>query len=198
MRYRKLSARPRYRGQKSDDIAVLKKSALPVGANYPTVPERNAGRSVVAGRSPHRSADQTDPALCKARNPSISTTDQRLSSAWMLGCARLRPKEIAFHVAPGAHAIVILDQAGWHGSAELVGPSTIMLTPLPPSARSSIQSRTCGSSCATTGCRTGFSNPTTTSSTTAASLGTSSSISLGASCLSACASGHMATDHCFS
>jgi transposase len=39
---------------------------------------------------------------------------------------------IAFHVAPGAHAVVILDQAGWHGSAELVVPSNITLLPLPP------------------------------------------------------------------
>jgi hypothetical protein len=41
-------------------------------------------------------------------------------------------EEIAFHVAPGAHAVVILDQAGWHGSAELVAPSNITLLPLPP------------------------------------------------------------------
>jgi transposase len=41
-------------------------------------------------------------------------------------------EEIAFHVAPGAHAVLILDQAGWHGSAELVVPSNITLLPLPP------------------------------------------------------------------
>ena len=34
-------------------------------------------------------------------------------------------EEIAFHVAPGAHAVLILDQAGWHGSAELVVPANI-------------------------------------------------------------------------
>lgn len=31
-------------------------------------------------------------------------------------------EEIAFHVATGAHAVVILDQAGWHGSTGLVVP----------------------------------------------------------------------------
>lgn len=31
-------------------------------------------------------------------------------------------EEIAFHVAPGAHAVVLLDQAGWHGSAVSVRP----------------------------------------------------------------------------
>src|SRR3546814_451102 len=38
----------------------------------------------------------------------------------------------SFHVAPGAHAVLLLDQAGWHGSAELVVPPNITLMPLPP------------------------------------------------------------------
>ena len=41
-------------------------------------------------------------------------------------------EEIAFHVAPGAHAVLLLDQAGWHGSAELVVSANITLMPLPP------------------------------------------------------------------
>lgn len=41
-------------------------------------------------------------------------------------------EEIAFHVAMGAHAVVLLDQTGWHGSAELVVPPNITLMPLPP------------------------------------------------------------------
>jgi transposase len=40
--------------------------------------------------------------------------------------------EIAFHVAPGAHAVLILDQAGWHASTALVVPANITLLPLPP------------------------------------------------------------------
>ena len=40
--------------------------------------------------------------------------------------------EIAFHVAPGAHAVLILDQAGWHASAALEVPANITLLPLPP------------------------------------------------------------------
>ena len=40
--------------------------------------------------------------------------------------------QIAFHVAPGAHAVLLLDQARWHGSAELGVPANITLTPLPP------------------------------------------------------------------
>jgi transposase len=33
---------------------------------------------------------------------------------------------------PGAHAILILDQAGWHGAKDLQVPSNISLLPLPP------------------------------------------------------------------
>jgi hypothetical protein len=39
--------------------------------------------------------------------------------------------EIAVTVAPGPHAVLLLDQAGWHGSEALVVPSNITLLPLP-------------------------------------------------------------------
>ena len=39
--------------------------------------------------------------------------------------------EIAVTVAPGAHAVLLLDQAGWHGSDALTVPPNITLTPLP-------------------------------------------------------------------
>jgi transposase len=42
--------------------------------------------------------------------------------------------EIAQAVAPGAHAIVLLDQAGWHQSKKLVIPANITLVPLPAKA----------------------------------------------------------------
>jgi hypothetical protein len=45
---------------------------------------------------------------------------------------QLHLDEIATQVAPGAHAILILDQAGWHGSRELRVPANISLLPLPP------------------------------------------------------------------
>ena len=40
--------------------------------------------------------------------------------------------EISRHVACGAHAVLILDQAGWHASAALAVPANITLLPLPP------------------------------------------------------------------
>lgn len=40
--------------------------------------------------------------------------------------------EIARTIAPGAHAVLVLDGAGWHGSAALVVPDNISLIHLPP------------------------------------------------------------------
>jgi len=40
--------------------------------------------------------------------------------------------EISSQVAPGAHAVLMLDQAGWHMSSALVVPANITLLPLPP------------------------------------------------------------------
>jgi transposase len=44
----------------------------------------------------------------------------------------LHLEEISLAVTPGAHAVLLLDQAGWHLSAELTVPSNITLLPLPP------------------------------------------------------------------
>ena len=41
-------------------------------------------------------------------------------------------KLISAELAPGAHAILIVDQAGWHTSPKLVVPDNITLRPLPP------------------------------------------------------------------
>ena len=47
---------------------------------------------------------------------------------------QLHLDEIAIKVSPGAHAILLLDQAGWHGANILKVPSNITLMPLPPRA----------------------------------------------------------------
>ena len=39
--------------------------------------------------------------------------------------------EIAAGVAPGAHAVLLADQAGWHLSMKLVVPANITIVPLP-------------------------------------------------------------------
>jgi transposase len=78
--------------------------------------------------------------------------DQRTSSAYIFGAIcpeegkgaglvlpscnteamALHLEEISAVVAPGAHAILVLDQAGWHVSSKLLVPDNITLLPLPP------------------------------------------------------------------
>ena len=78
--------------------------------------------------------------------------DQRTKSAWIfgaicpergVGAALILPRrntqamqwhldEIAIKVSPGAHAILIVDQAGWHTTGKLVIPPNITLLLLPP------------------------------------------------------------------
>ena len=78
--------------------------------------------------------------------------DQRTRSAWIFGAIcpargvgaglvlpRCNTKAMQWHleeissqVTPGAHAVLILDQAGWHGAKDLRVPDNITLLPLPP------------------------------------------------------------------
>jgi hypothetical protein len=65
---------------------------------------------------------------------------------------QLHLDEIATKVAPGAHAILILDQAGWHGAKALGVPSNISLLPLPPrspelNSQENIWQTVCSSRC---------------------------------------------------
>jgi DDE superfamily endonuclease len=80
--------------------------------------------------------------------------DQRTQSTYLLGAVcpergagaalvlpacngeamQLHLDEIATKVAPGAYAVLLLDQAGGHGAKALVVPSNISLVPLPPRA----------------------------------------------------------------
>jgi hypothetical protein len=39
--------------------------------------------------------------------------------------------EIATQITPGAHAVLLVDQAGWHLSGRLIVPSSITLIPFP-------------------------------------------------------------------
>ena len=47
------------------------------------------------------------------------------------GAMNLHLQEISRHVAPGAHAVLVLDRAGWHGAAALTIPDNLSLLPLP-------------------------------------------------------------------
>ena len=41
-------------------------------------------------------------------------------------------EEISSQVSPGAHAVLLLDRAGWHTTKKLQVPDNITLLPLPP------------------------------------------------------------------
>lgn len=78
--------------------------------------------------------------------------DQRTKSAWIfgaicpdrgVGAALVLPRcntqamqwhldEISSQIKPGAHAILIVDRAGWHTAGKLIVPSNITILPLPP------------------------------------------------------------------
>jgi transposase len=51
---------------------------------------------------------------------------------WNTEAMALHLAEISQAVTPGAHAVLLLDQAGWHLSGKLDLPGNITLMPLPP------------------------------------------------------------------
>lgn len=93
---------------------------------------------------------------CWARRGSrpVAIQDLRTASAYLFGAicpehgtgaAVVMPRanteamqvhldEIAGAVSPGAHAVVLFDQAGWHTTPKLRIPANLSLLPLPPRA----------------------------------------------------------------
>jgi hypothetical protein len=67
-------------------------------------------------------------AICPARGVGAGLVLPWCNSMTM----NLHLAEISQAVAPGAHAVVLLDHAGWHTSAKLKVPANITLLPLPP------------------------------------------------------------------
>jgi hypothetical protein len=86
---------------------------------------------------------------------------------------QLHLEEISRNVAAGAHAVRLLDRAGWHTTGKLDMPANITPIFLPSRALSSTQSRTSGSISARTGSQTPSSKTTTQSSTPHATHGES-------------------------
>ena len=67
-------------------------------------------------------------AICPERGTGAALVLPACNTAAM----QLHLDEIARRITAGAHAILILDQAGWHGAKALVVPNNITLMPLPP------------------------------------------------------------------
>src|SRR5919107_1275564 len=69
-------------------------------------------------------------AICPAEGKGAGLVLPRCTSEGM----SLHLEEISKAVALGAHAVLLLDQAGWHQSRRLVVPANITLMPLPARA----------------------------------------------------------------
>jgi hypothetical protein len=67
-------------------------------------------------------------AICPERATGAAIVMQRADTFSM----QRHLEEISANVASGAHAVLVLDQAGWHTTRRLKTPSNITLIPLPP------------------------------------------------------------------
>ena len=106
-----------------DEMRVGQKNKLIAGPGRARDPEP---RMISAPSRPicsARSAPNMEPAL-----PSFCP------SATPKPCSFISIDEIGARVTAGAHAIIILDQAGWHGAKDLKIPRNLSLLPLPPRA----------------------------------------------------------------
>jgi transposase len=67
-------------------------------------------------------------AVCPARDTGAALIMPRANTEAM----QKHLDEISLTVAPDAHALVLLDKAGWHTTRKLEAPANITLVPLPP------------------------------------------------------------------
>jgi transposase len=66
--------------------------------------------------------------VCPARDTGVALVMTRLDSEAMT----LFLAELSQAVAPGVHAVVLMDKAGWHIAADLVVPANLSLVFPPP------------------------------------------------------------------
>ena len=95
------------------------------------LPIAGPGKARVLGPSTINAPNQP---TCSARYPQRGAGAALVLPACNTEAMQLHLDEIATKVTPGAHAVLILDQAGWHGAKDLKAPKNISLLPLPPRA----------------------------------------------------------------
>ncbi len=152
MGYRKLSARPRHHTQDEDAIEDFKK--------FPAILEEIARTNDVppadievwfADEARIGQKNKITRRWAKRGTRPSAPHDQRTASSYIFGaiCPRhgkaaalvlphcntaamnLHLAEIATMIAPGAHAVLLVDQAGWHLSDKLIVPPNVTIVPLP-------------------------------------------------------------------
>ena len=117
----------------------------------PRAGTRSPGLSCAAQSRVWRDRDRGDPTTRRGTRPS-APRDQRTASTYIFGAVcpkqgkgaalilpacnteamNLHLAEIAKAVVSSAHAVLLVDQAGWHMSTRLVVPPNITIIALPP------------------------------------------------------------------
>ena len=100
-------------------------------------------------------------AVCPGRNIGIAVIMPHADTDAM----QKHVDEISLAVAPGAHALIILDKAAWHTTRKLKLPENLTLVPLPPACPELNAAETSGSTCARPISQIACSKPTPQSST---------------------------------
>ena len=149
-----VSARPKAYKQDADAMAAFEKNfALRVAEIRATLPpgtpveiwfqdETRVGQEKklpIAGPEKARvpgpsTINAPNQSICSARYAPSAEPATLVLPACNTEAMQLHLDEIATKVTPGAHAVLILDQAGWHGAKDLKAPKNISLLPLPPRA----------------------------------------------------------------
>jgi hypothetical protein len=147
-----VSARPKAYKQDTDAMEAFKKTFPPAWQRSARSLRPAPDRGVMPGRDAGWPEEQADLSIGQEGLTPRAAHDQRNQSTYLFGAVcpergagaalvlpacnseamQLHLDEIATKVAPGAHAIVLLDQAGWHGAKALKVPSNLSLMPLPP------------------------------------------------------------------
>ena len=164
----------------SDSLAML-------AANAKLTPRYAKGLAGVARKDQRTASAYIFGAICPALGKATGLVLPFCNTEAM----ELHLQEIALDVQPGAHAVLFVDQAGWHVTGKLNVPGNMTLAPLPSKSPELNPVENIWQYMRDTGSPTGSSRTTTTSSITAASIGTSSSRALGSSSQSGCANGPM-------
>jgi transposase len=152
MGYRKLSARPRHHTQDVEAVEAFKKKFLALVEKIARKKAR--GKPIEIWFQDEARIGQKNKITRRwaerGSRPS-APRDQRTCSVYIFGAIcpaegkgaglvlpfcnsdamALHLQEISRAVAPGAHAILILDRAGWHTSEKLSVPDNITILPLP-------------------------------------------------------------------
>ncbi|MBC7286414.1 IS630 family transposase [Hoeflea sp.] len=150
--YRKLSARPRHHAQDPDAIEAFKKGfAAELDKVRASLPRGTPIEIWFQDEARVGQKNKITRRWAKRGTRPCAPHDQRTRSAYIFGAIcpqegkaaglvlpfcntdamNLHLAEIALHVAPGAHAVVLMDQAGWHLTPKLELPTNISIVAIP-------------------------------------------------------------------